>query len=70
MCLGAEEVTKHCNVLDTNVFDIVIRTDFLRCCICNSPMLYIATSTHAFFLSLWSCKDEKKFRLREPVSST
>ena len=30
--LGDEQVTKHCKVLDTNAFDIVIGTDFL-CCI-------------------------------------
>ena len=31
VCLGAEELTQHCNVLDTNAFHIVIGTDFLRC---------------------------------------
>ena len=30
VCLGDEEVTQHCKVLDTDAFDIVIRTDFLR----------------------------------------
>ena len=28
VCLGGEEVTQHCKVLDTNAFDIVIGTDF------------------------------------------
>ena len=30
VCLGDEEVTQHCKVLDTDAFDIVIGTDFLR----------------------------------------
>ena len=30
ICLGDETVTQHCRVLDTNAFDIVIGTDFLR----------------------------------------
>ena len=30
MCLGDETVTQHCRVLDTDAFDIVIYTDFLR----------------------------------------
>ena len=30
ICLGEETVTQHCRVLDTNAFDIVIGTDFLR----------------------------------------
>ena len=30
ICLGDETVTKHCRVLDTDAFDIVIGTDFLR----------------------------------------
>ena len=30
VCLGGEEVTQHCKVLDTDAFDIVIGTDFLR----------------------------------------
>ena len=30
ICLGDETVTKHCRVLDTDVFDIVIGTDFLQ----------------------------------------
>ena len=30
VCLGDEEVTRHCQVLDTDAFDIVIGTDFLR----------------------------------------
>ena len=29
--LGDEQVTQHCKVLDTDTFDIVIGTDFLRC---------------------------------------
>ena len=30
ICLGDEAVTQHCRVLDTDAFDIVIGTDFLR----------------------------------------
>ena len=30
ICLGDETVTQHCRVLDTDDFDIVIGTDFLR----------------------------------------
>ena len=30
VCLGDEQVTQHCKVLDTDAFDIVIDTDFLR----------------------------------------
>ena len=30
ICLGDETVSQHCRVLDTDTFDIVIGTDFLR----------------------------------------
>ena len=30
VCLGDEQVTQHCKVLDTDAFDIVIGTGFLR----------------------------------------
>ena len=30
VCLGDEQVTLHCKVLETDAFDIVIGTDFLR----------------------------------------
>ena len=30
LCLGDEQVTQHCKVLDTDAFDIHIGTDFLR----------------------------------------
>ena len=30
LCLGDEQVTQHCKVLDTDAFDIVIGTNFLR----------------------------------------
>ena len=30
ICLGDETVTQHCRVLDTDTFDIVIGTDFVR----------------------------------------
>ena len=31
VCLGDEEVTQHCKVLDADAFEIVIGTDFLHC---------------------------------------
>ena len=30
VCPGDEQVTQHCILLDSDAFDIVIRTDFLR----------------------------------------
>ena len=30
VCLGDEQVTPHCKVLDTDAFHILIGTDFLR----------------------------------------
>ena len=30
ICLGDETLTQHCRVLDTDAFDIIIGTDFLR----------------------------------------
>ena len=30
VCLGNEQVTQHCKILDTDAFDVVIDTDFLR----------------------------------------
>ena len=30
VCLGDEQVTQHCKMLDTDALDIVIGTDFLR----------------------------------------
>ena len=30
ICLGEEQVTQHCKVLDIDAFDIVVGTDFLR----------------------------------------
>ena len=30
LCLGDKQVTQHCKVMDTDAFDIVIGTDFLR----------------------------------------
>ena len=65
ICLGDETVTQHCRVLDTDAFDIVIGTDFLR----RNPQvkmlslqrLSLCTATLAVGYSpfLWSCQDEK-----------
>ena len=65
ICLGDETVTQHCRVLDTDAFDIVIGTDFLR----RNPQVKMLSlqrpySLHCDFGSgfspfLWSCQDEK-----------
>ena len=61
VCLGNEQVTQYCKVLDTDALDIVIGTDFLRrnpqvkLCLCSFPMPLTATLAVAFSLSLWSC---------------
>ena len=67
VCLGHEQVTQHCKVLDIDAFDIVIGTDFLRR---NPPVKllslpFTATLAVAFSLSLWICQDEKN-----PVCAT
>ena len=65
ICLGDKTVTQHCRVLDTDTFDIVIGTNFLRrnpklkCCLSNAPILYTATLAVACSPYLWSCQDEK-----------
>ena len=57
-CLGDEEVTQHCKLLDTDAFDIVIGTDFVccdpewSCCPYKEPMPYNATSAVASCLYL------------------
>ena len=65
ICLGDETVTQHCRVLDTNAFDIVIGTYFLR----RNPQVKMLSlqrpySLHCHFGSgLFSvpleCQDEK-----------
>ena len=70
ICLGDEQVSEHCRVLDTDAFDIVIGTDFLRS---NSRVtLFLCPSVR-----LWQCPfvcrsgavGTKRIRstLREPV---
>ena len=65
ICLGDETVTQHCRVLDTDAFDIVIGTDFLRrnprgkCCLSSAPILCTATLAVGSYPYLWSCQDEK-----------
>ena len=54
ICLGDETVTEHCRVLDTDAFDIVIGTDFLR----RNPQVKMLSlqrpySLHCDFGSLW-----------------
>ena len=69
--LGDEQVIQHCKVLDTDAFDIVIGTDFLRrntqvkLLSLQFPMPFTATLAVAISLSLWSCEDEKN-----PVTAT
>ena len=48
ICLGDETVTQHCRVLDTDAFDIVIGTDFLR----RNPQGKNAVSTAPLFFAL------------------
>ena len=65
VCLGDVEVTQHCKVLDTNPFDIVIGTDFLRrnaqvkLLSLQCPLTHTATSAVAFSLPPRSCQDKK-----------
>ena len=46
ICLGDEEVTQHCKVLDTDAFDIVIGTDFLR----FNPQVKLLSLQHPYAL--------------------
>ena len=65
VCLGDEQVTHHCKVLDTDAFHIVIGTDFLR----RNPQVKLLSLQHPYALhcdfgngaslSLWSCQDKK-----------
>ena len=65
ICLGNETVTEHCRVLDADVFDIVLGTDFLR----SNPQVKMLSlqrphSLHCDFGSglftyLWSRQVEK-----------
>ena len=64
VCLGDEQVTQHCKVLNGDAFDIVIGTDFLHRnpqvkLLSLFPIPFTATLTVAFSLSLWSCQDER-----------
>ena len=63
VCLGVEQVTQHCKVLDTDTFYTVICTNFLR----RNPEVkllslqrpYALHCAVAFSLSLWSCQGKK-----------
>ena len=46
ICLGDETVTQDCRVLDTDAFDIVIGTDFLR----RNPQVKILSLQHPYSL--------------------
>ena len=65
ICLGDETVTQQCRVLDTNAFDIVIGTDFLRrnprqkCCLPSAPILCTLTLAVGSSPYLWSCQNKK-----------
>ena len=65
VCLGDEQVTEHCELLDTDAFNIVIGTNFLRrnpqvnLFSLQRPYALTATLAVAFSLSLWSCQDKK-----------
>ena len=60
ICLGDETVTQHCRVLDTDAFDIVIGTDFLR----RNPQGKNAVSPAPLFfaLQLWQWALLRTFR--------
>ena len=51
VCLGNEEVTQHCKVLDTDAFDIVIGTDFLR----FNPQVKLLSLQRPYALSKEKC---------------
>ena len=65
ICLGDETVTQHCRVLDTDAFDILICTDFLR----TNPQVQMLSFRRPYYLHcdfgkgsspyLWSCQDKK-----------
>ena len=46
ICLSDETVTQHCRVLDTDAFDIVIGTDFLR----RNPQVKMLSLQHPYSL--------------------
>ena len=46
VCLGDEQVTRHCKVLDTDAFDIVIGRDFLR----RNPQVKLLSLQHPYAL--------------------
>ena len=46
ICLGDEAVTQHCRVLDTDAFDIVIGTHFLR----RNPQVQMMSLQHPYSL--------------------
>ena len=46
ICLGDETLTKHCRVLDTDAFDIVIGTQFLR----TNPQVKMLSLQHPYSL--------------------
>ena len=65
VCAGDEELSQHSRVLNTDVFDIVIGTDFLgRNAQVELLSLERTYALHCNFsigpsLTLWSCQDEK-----------
>ena len=46
ICLGDETVTQHCRVTDTDFFDIVIGTNFLR----RNPQVKMLSLQRPYFL--------------------
>ena len=48
ICLGDKTVTQHCRVLDTDAFDIIIGTDFIR----RNPQGKNAVSPAPLFFAL------------------
>ena len=73
-CLGDDQVTQHCKVLDTDAFDIVIGTDFVRC----KTLIFETSLCPSLRLWQWpflcpsGAVETKRIQsaLREPVSLT
>ena len=77
MCLGDEQVTGHCKVLDTKAFAIIIGTDFLRYTPRGKTVVFATSLSPLLRLWQWPflCPSgavrTKRIRsaLREPVLS-
>ena len=62
ICLGDKTVTQHCRVLDTDAFDIVVGTDFLR----RNPQVKMLSLQRPYSLHCDFCSGLKP--VRTPVA--